>query len=113
MSRKSKGPLTLLIDTNNLVARIYYGLGARSSNLPDGAEDTVWALTDKERRALGYEPLPTDLFRALESFEASELMARTLGEQVFEYFLRNKHAEWQRYREQVTPVELESTFFRI
>ncbi|GAB2548942.1 glutamine synthetase family protein [Brachybacterium huguangmaarense] len=82
-------------------------------DLPDGAEDTVWALTDKERRALGYEPLPTDLFRALESFEASELMARTLGEQVFEYFLRNKHAEWQRYREQVTPVELESTFFRI
>ena len=81
--------------------------------LPDGAEDTVWQLTDKERRTLGYEPLPTDLFRALESFESSELMASTLGERVFEYFLRNKRAEWNRYREQVTAVELDSSFFRI
>lgn len=81
--------------------------------LPEGAEDTVWELTDRERRALGYEPLPTDLFRALECFESSELMARTLGEQVFEYFLRNKHDEWARYREQVTDAELASTFYRI
>ena len=81
--------------------------------LPEGAEDTVWELSDRERRALGYEPLPTDLFRALERFESSELMATTLGEQVFEYFLRNKHAEWQGYREQVTEVELTSTFSRI
>lgn len=38
MSRRSRGPLTLLIDTNNLVARIYYGLGARSADLTPGAE---------------------------------------------------------------------------
>lgn len=82
-------------------------------DLPEGAEDTVWQLTDRERRALGYEPLPTDLFRALEIFESSELMAETLGEQVFEYFLRNKRDEWQRYREQVTTAELETTFSRI
>ncbi|UYG16265.1 glutamine synthetase family protein [Brachybacterium huguangmaarense] len=82
-------------------------------DLPEGAEDTVWQLTDRERRALGYEPLPTDLFRALETFESSELMAETLGEQVFEYFLRNKHVEWDRYREQVTSVELDATFYRI
>ncbi|MCL6424071.1 type I glutamate--ammonia ligase [Brachybacterium sp. JHP9] len=81
--------------------------------LPEGAEDTVWELTERERRAMGIEPLPSDLYRALEVFEGSELMASVLGEQVFEYFLRNKHQEWQRYREQVTPQELSTTFHLI
>jgi glutamine synthetase len=39
--------------------------------------------------------------------EDSELMPQILGEQVFEYFLRNKRAEWQDYRLQVTPYELQ------
>lgn len=81
--------------------------------LPEGAEDAVWELTDHERRALGIDPLPTDLFRALEVFETSELMAEVLGEQVFEYFLRDKRNEWNRYREQVTAYELATTFGRI
>ena len=38
--------------------------------------------------------------------ERSELVAETLGEHVFEFFLRNKRAEWQEYRAQVTPFEL-------
>src|SRR5699024_6447193 len=75
--------------------------------LPEGAEDAVWDLTERERRAMGIEPLPTDLFRALEAFEGSELMASTLGEQVFEFFLRDKRQEWQRYREEVTAVSTE------
>jgi len=62
---------------------------------------------------MGIEPLPTDLFRALENFESSELMAATLGEQVFEFFLRDKKQEWDRYREQVTDHELASTFSRV
>src|SRR5699024_6543588 len=80
--------------------------------LPEGAEDAVWDLTERERRAMGIEPLPTDLFRALEAFEGSELMASTLGEQVFEFFLRDKRQEWQRYREQLTDHELRATFPR-
>ena len=31
--------------------------------LPDEAEDDVWSLTDAERRAMGIEPLPTNLVR--------------------------------------------------
>ena len=37
--------------------------------------------------------------------EHSELAARTLGEHVFEFFLRNKRAEWEDYRRQVTAYE--------
>jgi glutamine synthetase len=73
--------------------------------LPPGAEDNVWALTERERRALGIEPLPASLAEAISVMERSELAARTLGEHVFEFFLRNKRAEWEDYRRQVTAYE--------
>ena len=40
--------------------------------------------------------------------ENSELVAETLGEQVFNYVLLNKRQEWKRYRAQVTPFELDT-----
>jgi len=76
--------------------------------LPPEAEDNVWSLTDAERRALGYESLPASLDRALSYMEDSEFVAETLGEQVFNYVLRNKRQEWHEYRSQVTPFELRS-----
>jgi glutamine synthetase len=76
--------------------------------LPPGAEDDVWRLTDAERRAMGIEPLPQNLSEAITLMERSELVAETLGEHVFDFFLRNKRGEWQDYRVQVTPYELDS-----
>jgi len=75
--------------------------------LPDGAEDNVWELTDAERRALGIEPLPSSLTDAVRAMEGSELVAETLGEHVFDFFLRNKRQEWADYRRQVTAFELD------
>jgi glutamine synthetase len=74
--------------------------------LPPGAEDDVWALTSAERRALGIAPLPQSLSEACNVMEGSELVAETLGEHVFDFFLRNKRAEWEEYRRQVTDFEL-------
>jgi len=74
--------------------------------LPPGMEDDVWAMSDGERRALGMTPLPTSLAEAISVMEDSELVAETLGEHVFEFFLRNKRAEWQAYRQEITPFEL-------
>ncbi len=76
--------------------------------LPDGAEDDVWALTPAERRAMGYQELPDSLADALTVMESSELVAEALGEHVFDYFLRNKWAEWTDYRGRVTPYELQN-----
>ncbi len=74
--------------------------------LPEGAEDDVWSLTEKQRRALGIKPLPRSLDSAITLMENSELAAETLGEHVFDFFLRNKRAEYEEYRTQVTPWEL-------
>jgi glutamine synthetase len=75
--------------------------------LPPGVENEVWALSDTERRALGYDELPHNLADALRAMEESELVAETLGEHVFDYFLRNKRSEWVDYRAEVTPFELQ------
>ncbi|MDQ3592469.1 MAG: type I glutamate--ammonia ligase [Actinomycetota bacterium] len=73
--------------------------------LPAEAEDDVWSLTDGERHALGIEPLPHTLDEAIRVMEESELVAETLGEHVFDFFLRNKRAEWRTYRRQVSQFE--------
>jgi glutamine synthetase len=78
----------------------------RGLELPPGAEDDVWSLTDRERKALGIDPLPRNLDEAITVMERSELVAETLGEHVFDYFLKNKRAEFDEYRRQVTPLEL-------
>jgi glutamine synthetase len=74
--------------------------------LPPVAEDDVWSLSDGERRALGYSELPHNLSDALRVMEGSELVAETLGEHVFDFFLRNKREEWIEYRAEVSPFEL-------
>ncbi len=73
--------------------------------LPREAEDDVWSLTDSERKALGLEQLPKSLHDAIGIAEGSELLADTLGEHVYEFFLRNKRSEWEEYRGQVSAFE--------
>jgi len=80
----------------------------KAYELPAEAEDNVWELSDAERRALGYKPLPASLDHAIQHMEESELVAETLGEQVFNYVLLNKRREWREYRSQVTQYELRS-----
>jgi glutamine synthetase len=79
---------------------------AEGYELTPAAEDDVWSLTDAERRAAGYDNLPQNLGEALAEMERSELLAETLGEHVFDFFLRNKRSEWDAYRRSVTPYEL-------
>ncbi len=74
--------------------------------LPAETEDNVWSLNDAERRAMGIQPLPQSLDHAIRKLEESELVAETLGEEVFSYVLANKRREWSEYRSQVTPFEL-------
>ena len=52
------------------------------------------------------QQLPTDLAEAISAMEKSELVRKTLGEEVFEFALANKRAEWDQYRNQVSAFEL-------
>ena len=81
--------------------------------LPEGAEDDVWSLTDKQRQALGIKPLPRNLDASIRAMETSELVAETLGETAFDFVLRNKRAEYEAYLRQVTPMELRELLPRL
>ncbi len=86
-------------------------LAAGLSGIEEGTElaqeaaANLYDMTDEERMADGITSLPGSLSEALVEMERSELMAETLGEHVFEWFLRNKRAEWADYKTQVTPFE--------
>ena len=75
--------------------------------LPPETDANLFELSDSERRTLGVEPLPRSLNEALDVMEESKLARDTLGEHVFEWFLRNKRAEWAEFQSKVTPFELE------
>jgi len=51
--------------------------------------------------------LPQSLDQAVDLMATSSLLQETLGDHQVEWFLRNKRAEWDAYRGQVTPFELE------
>ncbi len=79
----------------------------RGYELPPEAQANLFALTPDELAAKGIRYLPGSLHEALGLMESSELLAATLGEHVFEWFIRNKQAEWASYKSHVSQFELD------
>ncbi|MDP9006470.1 MAG: glutamine synthetase family protein [Actinomycetota bacterium] len=75
--------------------------------LPPETQANLYELTPQELLAEGIRSLPGNLNEAVAVMEGSELAASTLGEHVFEWFIRNKRAEWLDYKTQVSQFELD------
>jgi glutamine synthetase len=75
--------------------------------LPPEADANLFALSPHELAAKGIGTLPSSLNDAVDQMERSKLLADTLGEHVFEWFIRNKRAEWTEYKSEVTQFELD------
>ena len=73
--------------------------------LPEPADSDVFLMSDMERSVACIASLPSTLARALDVMEQSELVADTLGEACFDYFVREKRHEWQQYDQQITDEE--------
>ncbi len=76
--------------------------------LPEPMEQNLYHLTPEERTQRGIEQLPETLGEAIEIAAESELVLRTLGEHTFKRFVEIKRQEWEDYRVQVTPYEIEN-----
>ena len=84
------------------------GHHARATSSRPRPSANLFELTAEERAAEGIRPLPQSLSDALDVMERLRAAcAEALGEHIFEWFLRNKRAEWRDYKSQVTPFELE------
>jgi glutamine synthetase len=75
--------------------------------LPEPMEKNLYHLSPDDRKRLGIEQLPETLGEAIEITAESELVLRTLGEHIFNRYVEIKRQEWDDYRVQVTPWELD------
>lgn len=75
--------------------------------LPPEATEDIHSMSPAERRAAGIDALPENLKEAIRAMEGSEILRSTLGDHVFEWFIRNKREEWAQYKAYVSPWEIE------
>src|ERR671924_232848 len=75
--------------------------------LPEPMEQNLYHLSPEERTQRGIEQLPATLGEAIEIAAESELILRILGEHAFNRFIEIKRSEWEDYRVQVTPYEID------
>jgi glutamine synthetase len=75
--------------------------------LPPPIHSNIYEMSDEERQKTGIKTLPSDLLEAVNLMVKGKLARRALGEHTFNAFIKNKLIEWDAYRSQVTPFELE------
>jgi glutamine synthetase len=85
------------------------GLDGIKNKLDPGPQrfDNIYEMTSEEREKEGILSLPGSLEEACELMEQSPLMKEALGEHAFKHFLKAKRLEWDNYRIQVSPWEVE------
>jgi len=76
-------------------------------DLPEPMERNLYHLSHDEREKMGIQSLPADLGEAIREAENSELLHKALGDHVFTRLLNVKREEWEDYRVQVTPYEIQ------
>lgn len=79
----------------------------RELPLPKPIEENLYQLDSTRLRQREVELLPSSLGEALEEFKKDTVVQDALGEHVFQRFVEAKQMEWDDYRKQVTPWELE------
>jgi glutamine synthetase len=75
--------------------------------LPPPMEQNLYHLTAEQRRERGIVALPETLGEAIDELAGSELVRRALGPHIFNRYIELKRKEWDDYRVQLTPWEME------
>ena len=78
----------------------------RELPVPDPSEENVFLLSPMERRQ-ALNVLPGGMAEALAELEADPVIREALGVHVYERFVQAKRLEWEDYRLEVTPWELQ------
>jgi glutamine synthetase len=75
--------------------------------LPPPMESNLYKLSAEDRKERGIVALPETLGEAIDELAESDLVRRALGEHIFGNYVKLKRQEWDEYRVQLTPWELE------
>jgi len=74
---------------------------------PPPCNRNIYAMTLQERKEAGVGELPQSLHEAIEELKSDPLIQEALGPHVFSRYVEAKQIEWDRYRIQVHPWEIE------
>lgn len=74
---------------------------------PPPCDRNIYHMTEAERAELGIPSLPASLWEALQELSANEVIKSALGPHIYEKFVEAKKKEWDAFRVQVHPWEVE------
>ncbi|PZN05264.1 MAG: type I glutamate--ammonia ligase [Bacillota bacterium] len=74
---------------------------------PDPVEGNIYHMSEAEREELGIASLPGSLAEAIRALEQDPLILEALGSHVASRYLEAKKIEWDVYRTQISPWELQ------
>jgi glutamine synthetase len=80
----------------------------RGLTLDEPVEESLFEMDARRLAARGIKELPATLGEALAALKADSVICDALGEHALRVFVDSKTAEWDAYRVQVTPWELDS-----
>lgn len=68
--------------------------------------ENLFKMTNEERKALGVESLPDNLYNAIKEFEKNEVIKNAIGKHITEKLVEAKLIEWNEFRRHVTEWEI-------
>ena len=97
-----------------LAVMLRAGLNGIEKDLDPGkpADLNIYEMTNEEKDARGIESLPANIMEAVAELDKDEVIKDALGEHTVAKFKEAKHKEWESYKIQVTPWEVEQYLSR-
>jgi len=74
---------------------------------PEPVEEDIYSLDHESLASKNIDCLPTSLRQALDELERNKVMREVLGEHLFERYVDVKTKEWEEFKKQVTPWEID------
>ncbi|MCH4167935.1 MAG: type I glutamate--ammonia ligase [Streptococcaceae bacterium] len=93
-----------------LSALLAAGLDGVLNNLeaPAAVERNIYAMSEKERHAVGIDDLPSTLHNAVKELRRDDVIRDALGSHIYPSFLEAKTLEWASYAQSVSVWEVEN-----
>jgi glutamine synthetase len=74
---------------------------------PPPTDKNIYEMTAEERLAEGIDSLPSSIYEAIQYLSRDEVLKCALGSHAYNRFIEAKMIEWDKYRVQVHPWELD------
>ena len=91
-----------------MLASGFDGIEEKLSCPPPMNNLNIYEMDEQELTKLGIAQLPGSLAEALEELAKDKVLRETLGEEIYEAFIRAKWVEWNEYRTRVMDWEVET-----